>query len=208
MPTITSIEKQKKTGRVNVFIDGEFSFGMSFETLLKHGIKKDKDIDEEAIRKFKEESNLEKVYGRLLRFSTIRPRSEKEIKLWFKRKNIDPELVAGAFNKLKSMGLVGDEEFAKWWVGQRREFRPRSKIALVSELRGKGIAKETIDEVLQEMGKSSELEFAKRVGLKKLRAVSGLPDRDKKKRLLAFLAMRGFSYDTAKEAIDELLEKE
>lgn len=208
MPTITSIEKQKKTGRVNVFIDGRFSFGTSLEAVLRHGVRKDKEIDEETIGKLKEESNLEKVYGRLLRFSTIRPRSEKEIKLWFKRKNIDPSLGAEVFNKLKNVGLVDDGAFAKWWIEQRREFRPRSKMALTSELKQKGIAREIIDEVLQEINTSSELEFAKRVALKKLRALSGLPFGEKKRKLFGFLGRRGFSWETANKSIDELLKRE
>lgn len=207
MPTITSIKKQKKSGRVNVFVDGKFSFGASLETLLKHGVKKDKEIDEERVRKLKEESDLEKVYGRLLRFSTIRPRSEKEIKLWFKRKNVDSLLVSQVFNKLKNTGLVDDETFAKWWIEQRKEFRPKSKIALTSELKQKGISGEVISKILGEMDISSELEFAKRVALKKLRVLSGLPFDEKKRKLLGFLGRRGFSWETAKKAIDEILEK-
>lgn len=208
MPKITDLKKQKNTTRVNVYIDDKFAFGTSLEMVLKYGLKKDKELSQDKIGELEKESSFGKVYARVLRFASLRPRSEKEIKLWFKRKNIDSSLGTEVFNRLKNIGLVDDESFTKWWVGQRREFRPRSKMALMSELKQKGIAGDIIDKVLQEIDTSSELEFAKRVALKKLRVLSGLPFDEKKKKLFGFLGRRGFSWETANKTIDELLQKE
>lgn len=208
MPKITDLKKQKNTTRVNVYIDDKFAFGTSLEMVLKYGLKKDKELSQDKIGELEKESDIGKIYARVLRFASLRPRSEKEIKLWFKRKNIDSSLGTEVFNKLKNIGLVDDGAFAKWWVGQRREFRPRSKIALISELKQKGIAREIIDEVLEGVDTSSELEFAKRVALKKLRVLSGLPFDKKKKKLFGFLGRRGFSWETANKTIDELLQRE
>lgn len=208
MPKITDLKKQKNTPRVNVYIDDKFAFGTSLEVVLKHGLKKDRELSQDEIGELEKESGVEKIYGRALRFTSLRPRSEKEIKLWFKRKNIDSPLTEEVFNKLKNIRLIDDETFAKWWVGQRREFRPRSKMALISELKQKGIVREIIDKVLREIDTSSELEFAKRVALKKLRVLSGLPFDKKKKKLFGFLGRRGFSWETANKTIDELLQRE
>lgn len=208
MPKITDLKKQKNTTRVNVYIDDKFAFGTSLEMVLKYGLKKDKELSQDKIGELEKESGFGKVYARVLRFASLRPRSEKEIKLWFKRKNIDSSLGTEVFNRLKNIGLVDDESFTKWWVGQRREFRPRSKMALMSELKQKGVARDIIDKVLQEIDTSSELEFAKRVALKKLRVLSGLPFDEKKKKLFGFLGRRGFSWETANKTIDELLQKE
>lgn len=208
MSKITDLKKQKRTARVNVYIDDKFSFGTSLETLLKHGIKKDKEISDEDLRKLKDESRDEKTYGKVLRFSTIRPRSEKEIKLWFKMKGVPQDLQKSLFSRLKKLGFADDSMFASWWIEQRNQFRPKSKRALFLELRQKGIEKELINSILEEKSDISEIDLAKKAAAGKMRRVASLSREDARKYLFGFLSRRGFSWEIARKAIDEALEKE
>lgn len=208
MPKVTGLKKQKRTARVNVYIDDKFSFGASLEILLKHGIKKDKEISYDDLRKLKEESGFEKTYGKVLRFSTIRPRSEKEIKLWFKRKGVPQDLQNNLFGRLKRLGLADDSAFASWWVEQRNQFRPKSKKALFLELRQKGIEQDLINSILEEKSDISEIDLAKKVVAKKLKRVASFSREDAREYLFGLLSRRGFSWETARKAIDETLEKE
>ena len=45
MPVITSITKQKKGERVNIFLDGEFYCGLDGLTMLKFGLKEGMEIE-------------------------------------------------------------------------------------------------------------------------------------------------------------------
>lgn len=208
MPKVTDLKKQKRTTRVNVYIDDKFSFGASLEILLKHGIKKDKEIGDDDLRKLKDESGFEKIYGKVLRFSTIRPRSEKEIKLWFKRKGVPQDLQNNLFGRLKRLGLADDSIFASWWIEQRNQFRPKSKRALFLELRQKGIERDLINSILEEKSDISEIDLAKKVVMGKLKRVASLSREDAGRYLFGLLSRRGFSWETARKAIDETLEKE
>ena len=91
-------------------------FNVLVPTEKKIRIKGNKRVDEE-----------EKIYARAVNFSTIRPRSEREIRDWFKRKKVIEEVVEVVFNRLKNLDLVNDLNFAKWWIEQRQTFRPKSK---------------------------------------------------------------------------------
>lgn len=206
MPTITKIKQQKDEKRVNVYLDGKFAFGISLEAAVKHGLEKGKHLTQEFIDNLRDEAEEEKVYNRILRFATLRPRSEKEIRDWFRRKKVLPGVIKPVFNRLKRAGLVDDEAFAKWWVEQRAEFRQKSRRILGMELRQKGVARETIAKALESVDIPHEVELAKKAAEKKLRTLRGDFD-ERRKRLSEFLARRGFFWDTIKKVVEDLVKE-
>lgn len=126
----------------------------------------------------------EKLLAKALNLLSYRQRSEREIRERLQRLNDDPAQVDRVMDLLKQDGLVNDLEFAKWWVGQRSEWRPRGRIGLTAELLQKGIAREVIGQVLPTQEKERQL-------AKKLLAKRKL-DRPRAQRLLL---SRGFSPD-------------
>lgn len=189
-----------------MYLDGKFAFGISLEAALKHGLEKGKHVTQEFIDNLQDEAEEEKVYNRVLRFATTRPRSEKEVRDWFKRKKVLPSVIEPVFNRLKSLSLVNDEEFARWWVQQRAEFRQKSRRVLGLELRQKGVAREISEKVLENADIPKEVDLAKKAATKKLRTLRGDLNENKKK-LSDFLARRGFSWDTVKTVVEELIEE-
>lgn len=206
MPEITRVKQQKDEKRVNVYLDGKFAFGISLEAALKHGLEKGKHVTQEFIDNLRDEAEEEKIYNRILRFATLRPRSEKEIKDWFRRKKVLPGVVEPVFNRLKNAGLVDDEAFARWWAEQRAEFRQKSRRMLGMEMRQKGIARDVIERVLAEVDIPREAELARKAAEKKLRTLKRYGYDEQKKKLSEFLARRGFSWSTIKKTVADLLE--
>lgn len=144
----------------------------------------------------------ERVYNRAIRFVSIRPRSEKEIRLWFKRKKIPSDVTGKVFNQLKSAGFVDDRAFVLWWVDQRIAFRPKSLRVIKLELLDKGVSREVIDEVLANSQMPSEFETASELK-KRLDARLGNLSSDKRReRLIAFLARRGFDWEVIRKLVD------
>lgn len=141
----------------------------------------------------------EKVYNRILRFATIRPRSEKEITFWFQRKKVPSDVQNEVFNRLKSLGLVDDTAFAKWWIDQRLTFRPKSRRALSMELGQKGVDREIISQALEAVDDKS---VASSLARGRLVRLAGFPPEVRQKKLSDFLARRGFSWDVVKEVLD------
>src|SRR4030066_1398794 len=123
MPVITSIKPQKYTKRVNIFLDGKFGFGIDLVNFVKLGLRVEQSLDDEEIKKIIKKAEFQKTYDYLLKFAMLRPRTEKEIKDWFRRKKTPESLHQDLFSKLKGLDLIDDEKFAMWWVEQRLEFR-------------------------------------------------------------------------------------
>jgi len=201
MPEITSIKPQKNGKRVNIYLDNKFGFGIDLENFVVLGLKEGSNYSEEEIDKIIKKAQLQKTLDKLLRFATFRPRSEKEIKDWLKKKEVHESIFDELFEKLDRLELVDDEKFAKWWIDQRLSFKPRGKRALSFELFQKGIDKGIVNKVLED-SKVDEVKIAKNLLEKndyKWKKYKGMEARQKKSQ---FLVRKGISWDSIRKLIN------
>ncbi len=140
-------------------------------------------------------------YEAAVAFLASRPRSLAEIRRHLHGKRYDDEAVDAAIDKLRAQRYVSDLDFAKYWVEQRSRFRPKGDRALVSELINKGVARETIDAALGDMPAESESDRARRAIARQLMRWQDLEPAERKRKIHAFLAQRGFGYDVIEEVI-------
>lgn len=203
MPEISAIEPQKrKRGRFNIFVDGEFAFGLDEATLVRENLKIGQKITEDKIQKLIEENEIGKILDKVYRFLSYRPRSEKEIKDYLKKKNVGLKVEEAVLVRLKKLKLVDDQEFARWWIDSRSKGKPKGKIVLQRELWQKGIEREIAQKLL---GKQDELTLAQKAAAKKLKSFKNLPRREFYQKMGAYLVRRGFEWETAKSVIDTLV---
>jgi regulatory protein len=151
---------------------------------------------------------LDKFYERTLRFLSFRPRSEKEIRDYLKKKNSDDLTSKKIIEKLKEHKFLNDEEFAKWWIEQRTRVKPRADRVIKFELKQKGIDPFIIEELI---GDNEKSDFDKAFALAEKRMKRLEKIEDKKivfEKLGRFLASKGFNYDIIKEVIDRTFSKE
>jgi regulatory protein len=202
MPLVTAFKPQKNKKRINIYLDGKFGFGIDLENFMMLGLKVEQELSDKEVEEIVKKSEFQKTLDKLLRFVTLRPRSEKEIKDWFKRRKVYESLHKELFNRLNRLGLIDDEKFAQWWVEQRSLFKPRGKRALEMELRMKGIKKEVIGQVLSDIEVDEE-KVARELLNKKSYRWKNLPKREARAKMSAFLARKGFNW----EAIEKVLGK-
>lgn len=202
MAKITSIKQQKDKNRVNVYVDGAFRFGIDLENFVKLNLRVEQELTEEEIEKITGKAEFQKVLNRAIDFAMRRPRSKKEIVDWLRRKKVEEGFYEGVLEKLKYFDFLDDEKFAKWWVEQRVNFRPKTKRILNQELRIKGIDKDVIDKVLEET-EINEDEIALKELQKKAYKWKGLDKSVAKKKMYEFLARHGFGWDIVKESVDK-----
>ncbi len=152
--------------------------------------------------------NFNKFYERTLRFLSFRPRSEKEITDYLKKKKSDDLTAKKIVEKLKEHKFLNDEEFAKWWIEQRTRVKPRADRVIKFELIQKGIDKEMINNLLAE-GLGSDLKKAESLAEIRMKRLKKIDDKKKVyEKLGRFLASKGFNYDIIKEVIDRTFAKE
>ena len=141
----------------------------------------------------KTSADFQKILDKVYRFLSLRPRSEKEVADYLKKREISPSDFEKIFKILKEQKLVDDWEFAKWWLEQRETFKPKGKIALKAELKQKGIAEEIIEKALAQIDEES---LAKEALVKKAKNYRKLPPEEFFRKISQFLSYRGFSWQT------------
>lgn len=202
MPLITKITSQKDKNRVNVYLDGKFGFGVDLENFLKLKLKVGGELSSNEIETIRAKSEYSKILERLLRYSSLRPRSEHEINFWFKRKDVAEDVRVLLKNKLMKLGLLNDEAFASWWVSQRQQFRPKAIRVLNQELKIKGISDEIRKHTLENI-KVDERKIASDLLKKRAYKWENLDKKTARVKIAAYLARKGFTWSIIKSAIDE-----
>ena len=198
---ITAIEPQQKNPqRVNVYLDGEFAFGLA--RVVAAWLSVGQELSDEKAARLKADDERETAYQKALHFLSFRPRSSSEVRLNLTKRGIPESLVEETVARLQAAGLVNDQAFAQAWVENRGEFRPRSKSALRMELRRKGLDDELIQSVLEE--KVDEEALAFQAARKYVRRLAGLEWPVFRQKLGGFLARRGFSYTTLSPVVSEV----
>lgn len=191
-PRITAIEPQKNNpNRVNIYLDGEFAFGLTRWTAA--WLQVGQELSEEKIESLKAEDERERVYQKALRFLSVRPRSVQEVRQNLQKHGVSLVLIEETLERLQGAGLLDDWVFARLWVENRADFRPRAPAILRLELQRKGVAEDIIQTVLQEMTDAELL--ALDAARRRARRLRDLPQREFYRKLSGFLARRGFSYE-------------
>src|SRR6266540_3535544 len=131
---ITAITPQERTsGRVNVFLDGVFAFGMSDELALTERLEVDLELDEGRVAALRAADEVGKATDAALRLLARRPRSQREIRDRLRQKGFPLETIEAAIGKLEGWRYVDDAEFARYWVDNREANRPRGRRLLEQE---------------------------------------------------------------------------
>jgi regulatory protein len=198
---ITKIEPQKRNPkRRSVFIDGRFAFGVDQEVVYHLGLKKGENLTEKRIAQIQAGKSENEAKEAALRLLSFRRRTEREIKDKLRQKGFDAKIIALTVEKLKSYDLINDLEFAAAWVKERLALKPRGKRLLRQELWKKGIPRDIIEQTTEELCRDEEkaaVELLKKVE----RRYKNLEPAIARRRIYGLLTRRGFSYQTAKNAM-------
>lgn len=198
MKTITALKlQQKNKDRVNLFLDGEYAFAVSFSAAADLG--RGQELSEGEIAELKQEGERNKAYHQAIRFLGVRPRSIAEVTRKLKEKDHDALLIEAVIQRLTDAGYVDDAAFARFWVEDRTRFRPRSAHALRYELRQKGVDSDVIDAAVADLDEDSAAWDAASV---KLDGWHRLDEAQFRKKATGFLSRRGFNYGIVRATVD------
>ena len=201
MGTITALRSSDAKKQVNVFIDGLFSFTIDDELAVTNRLEVGRHLSAEQIEELKEANLFKSCYDAALHYLSYRPRSENEVKQRLRRRGFDNQVIGEVIFKLKERRLIDDVAFSEYWRNNRLSFSPRSGRLIKLELRQKGVAAETANEVIKDLDDEN---YVYEAGLRKARRLSSSDYDDFRRRLYGYLRRRGFNYETVKCAVARL----
>ena len=200
--TITDIVEFDKK-RCKVFIDGEFAFLLYKGELRDFGIKTGANISDATYKEI-----MERVLNKRCKLRAMNLLQKKDYTTKQLRDKLDEglypkELVDEAIEYVRSYKYLDDERYARDYIAYH--MTTRSKNRIVQDLIKKGINKELLMPVLEEIYSedSGDVELEQvRALLDKKHYDPEMYDFKEKQKLMAFLVRRGFQMSTIRKAMD------
>ncbi len=154
---------------------------------------------------------VERAREAALRILERKRRTRRELEQRLARAGHPGEAVREAIERLSRVGLVDDLEYARAYLSERLGKRAVGERLLRQELRARGVPVEEIDQAFADLARAageapesaSEVARARRAAAELARRYARLEPAERRRRLLAALARRGFEYATASEALEE-----
>ena len=206
MGSITEISVQKKNkNRCNIYIDNVFAFGVSNELIYKENLKVGMIIDEEKLKKIAYEENLINCKETALKIIERSYKTKKEMIKRLLEKGYALEEVNETLKFLEEYNFINDESYTKAFINDRTKTQGKQKIKYA--LKNKGVSDEIIEEELSKLDMEKEKENANILALKKYSIlIKRESDKYKlKEKIIRFLISRGYNYEVAKDAVNEIL---
>lgn len=199
MPTITAIEKQKRSRRANVHLDGDYAFSLRLDLISTAHLSVGAELLQPERRKLEAEDQRLGAIESALRLLATAPRSENDVRERLTRRRGYPDVaVEAAVQRMRELGYLDDGAFARFWVESRQFGSPRSRRALAFELSRKGVGRDELASALDEV---SDEDAAYAAAQRRMRALRNADKQTFERRLGTFLGSRGFGYGTARLAI-------
>ncbi|HUZ01902.1 MAG TPA: RecX family transcriptional regulator [Thermomicrobiaceae bacterium] len=198
------IDQAHDPERVNVFLDGQFAFGVGKEVAAAHGLQVGREVSTREVEQVLGAEEAERATQAGLQFLAYRPRSRQEVRSRLRRRGFSDEAIAAALGKLEGWRYLDDAAFARFWVENREEHQPRGRRLLESELRAKGVQSEVARQAVEEAG-GDEVPAAMALARKRATALRGLDEETQRRRLASFLQRRGYGWDVVRPVLDAVL---
>jgi regulatory protein len=143
-----------------------------------------------------------------LRLLTMAPRTRAQLAEALRKREVPQDAAEAVLERFSEVGLIDDEAFAAAWVSSRHTGRGLARRALASELRHRGVDEDTVKEAVEQLDPEQEVETARRLVARRLRATRGLEPAVRTRRLAGMLARKGYGASLAFRVIREALESE
>ena len=156
-----------------------------------------------------EPSREEQARALCLRLLTARARTRAELSAQLVKRGYPDDVRAVVLDRLASVGLIDDAEFAEQWVESRRSSAGKGKRALAAELHTKGVDNDVITTVLAGIDAGVERDRAEQLVQARLRRENLDGDQARvARRLVAMLARRGYDQTMAYNVVSVQLNRE
>jgi regulatory protein len=195
---ITAIIRPPRKRRYEVTVDHVLLVPLSAEVLAQAHLRTGQELTEAQIQALEEAEARHSALAAAMRMLAYGPRSEHEIRTALARRRTRGDIVAETVTRLRELNLIDDTAFAQAYIEGRDRRSPRGRRLLRSELGARGIDRKAADEHLAAV---DERGAAYRAASRRARSLAALDLPAFQRRLGDHLLRRGFSYETAREAI-------
>jgi regulatory protein len=204
---ITAVDPDpRRPDAVRVEIDGARFGAVPRELASAEGLAVGRVVDPALQERLASAADAEAAYRTVLRALEVRSYARGDLARRMLRKGHQRQAVEAALERAAGFGLLDDAAFAQSYV-QTRSARGRGPSRLVRDLLSMGVDRGLIDRAIAAEWSEESAKTDMPLALAKKRAaqLGGLPRQTKRRRVVAYLARRGFTGRDITEMVDKVV---
>lgn len=204
---ITALEPDpRRAASVRICVAGRPYYTIAQSAAAEAGLAVGRVIDAGLHERLGRAADAEAAFRTALGALELRAYARADLARRLVRRGHPREAVAAALERADSLGLLDDGAFARTYVQTRAE-RGRGPLRLQKDLQSMGVARAEIDRAIAEHWPEGTEDLAMPAALaaRRARQLLGLARPVRRRRLLAYLARRGFTGRVAMAAVSQAL---
>ena len=200
------VPEPQGAGSVRIEVDGERFGSVGPEVVRAEQLRVGRELDEALLARLGGEAEIEATYRTALRAVERRSFARTDLGRRLRRKGHAPEAIEVALGRLAERGFLDDAAFAGNYV-ETRAARGRGPLRLARDLAAMGVERSVIDRALaaHAVGADTAGDVPRALAAKRAAQLGDLPRHVRRRRVLAYLARRGFSGREVTDMVGKLL---
>lgn len=192
----------------NSFYKVEFSNGeavrVSEDLLVKYRLFKGAELSAEDYRELQENIHYDSGLQQAMNYISYQLRSEKDVRIYLKDKEIPLEDRHKIIARLKELQLIDDKVYGESYVRTQMRTSDKGPTVIKQQLRQKGLTDDLIEEVIHLYTPEAQFDVAYHVAEKSLRKIHRKSFKETLQKVRTTLMTKGFSSDTIQIVMAEL----
>ncbi len=193
--------KDGRANKVHIHVDGEYRMTVDRDFIASSRYCENIEIDEEELAELEKAVSSRRAFNKAVDLLSRRDHSRFELVTKLKQKGYT-DGIDEALDKLEMYGYLDDRKFAEVYSGELVRIKHFGKRRVVQELFKKGINRDIIDEVLEEL----EFDEDSLVSVIERKYLRCLDDEKGVRKTVNALIRLGYSYGEIKEALSKVQE--
>jgi regulatory protein len=201
---VTQIEPDEKSGRIKVYIDGEYSFFLYEKEIAQYKLEEEQIMDEKLYEEILDNIIYPRAKEKALSVLGYSDRSESELRNKLGETGYTGDVINRVIDYVRLYDYINDERYTSAFIRSKKQ--TKSRLAIITQLSQKGINKEIIDKVMyneyhEDESSDDELNAIKKAVSRKTSSIENL-DYAQKQRLMASLYRKGFDLRKIKKVLE------
>lgn len=199
---ITAIVAQKRPGRFNVFLNGQYAFPVAESVLIKYRLYKGMEVDQKLLQQISNDDQVAQAYNKMLDYLSHQLRTEHEVEQKLVEIDTPPEFVPVVMAKLRENRLLDDREYAAAYVRTEMNTGLKGPGVIRQKLRQKRVGEFLIDDALTQFTTEQQVENAAKLVQKLAKRYLNQPARRRSEKIHQGVLTQGYGdevYQLVKE---------
>lgn len=195
----------RKNNKVKITFDDSSSLYVNYNVVVQFALRKGDNLDEKLLNRLLKADELFDIKAAAYRLIGRRDHSSAELKRKLLKKGFDIDLINELIIELSEKHYLNDYDFARKYSGEAVDKKKSGINKVRNDLIKKGVSKEIIENVLNDINENTLLENARELLNKKMKTSAFIKteSRKKKQKLFSYLKSKGYSSDLILKLLSE-----